>query len=292
MKTLERAQRWLRLRTRWARQRWSFVDNLALAYDRYCDVLAGRLAAAIAYYGFFACYALVLLAFSALGFVARYDPHIQDNVQHFLRLNLPWIDPTLPVTSRGQTGLIGLIGLLVTGVGWIETIRSSQRLIHRVEQQPGHPIKRYLVDVGVLIAMVLLVGLSLTAFYALESLVTWIAGGPSALISGLGYFFAVLLNLLLAAYLLVGVPRLRLSRWRLLPSVLFVGTGVTLLNTVGQALIRHTRHNPAYAVVTAAVALLLYLYLFNQLLLFGAALAATSPYGRVRDLAAGRTVSG
>jgi len=46
-----------------------------------------------------------------------------------------------------------------------------------------------------------------------------------------------------------------------------------------------TERNPAYTVVAGAVGLLLYLYLLNQLLLFGAALAATSRHGRVIDLA-------
>ena len=43
---------------------------------------------------------------------------------------------------------------------------------------------------------------------------------------------------------------------------------------------------PAYGLVASAVGLLVYLYVFNQLLLFGAAWAATSPHGRVVDLSA------
>ncbi|MBQ1066161.1 ribonuclease BN, partial [Micromonospora sp. D75] len=59
------------------------------------------------------------------------------------------------------------------------------------------------------------------------------------------------------------------------------------LNTVGRYYVVRTERNPAYTVVATAVGLLLYLYLLNQLVLFGAALAATSPYGRVVDLAEG-----
>jgi hypothetical protein len=44
--------------------------------------------------------------------------------------------------------------------------------------------------------------------------------------------------------------------------------------------------------VAGSVGLLVYLYLFNQVLLLGAALAATNSYGRVVDLATGKTIAG
>jgi membrane protein len=89
----------------------------------------------------------------------------------------------------------------------------------------------------------------------------------------------------LASALMGGVPRLHLPVRRLAPAVLFVATGITVLNTLGQEVIDRARENPAFTVVTGAVGLLLYLYLFNHVLLFGAALMATSPHGKVRDLA-------
>ena len=61
--------------------------------------------------------------------------------------------------------------------------------------------------------------------------------------------------------------------------VLLVAVGITLLNTVGRYYVVRTERNPAYTVVAGAVGLLLYLYLLNQLVLFGAALAATSRHG-------------
>jgi membrane protein len=73
---------------------------------------------------------------------------------------------------------------------------------------------------------------------------------------------------------------------RMLPPVLQVGIGITLLNTVGRSFVNLVQHNPAYGLVASAVGVLVYLYVFNQLLLFGAAWAATSPHGRVVDLSA------
>jgi membrane protein len=79
----------------------------------------------------------------------------------------------------------------------------------------------------------------------------------------------------------------RLPIRRQVSPVLFVGLGITLLNGVGQWVIARVSGNPAYTVVAGAVGLLLYLYLLNQCLLFGAALIATSRHGQVIDLAAG-----
>ena len=58
------------------------------------------------------------------------------------------------------------------------------------------------------------------------------------------------------------------------------------MNTVGRTFVGLVERNPAYGLVASAVGVLVYLYVFNQLLLFGAAWAATSPHGRVVDLSA------
>ncbi|GAA2524185.1 hypothetical protein GCM10010201_23380 [Pilimelia columellifera subsp. columellifera] len=270
-----------------ARRRWPILDHTLRAEVRYSEVLGGRLAAAIAYYGFFACFALALLAYSLLGFLLEYDREVFAAVESFLRQNLPWLEPSAIAGTRGRSGVLGLVGLMLTGIGWIEAIRSSQRLIHGVTQQPGHPVLRWLTDLLILVALLLLIGSSLTVIYALEWAIEAVVGGPSTLLSVVGWVFAVGLNLVLALALVGGVPRLRLSRWRLWPSAIFVAVGITALNTLGQLVVGYVRSNPAYTVVTGAVGLLLYLYLFNQLLLFGAALAATARSGRVHDLAGG-----
>jgi hypothetical protein len=102
-----------------------------------------------------------------------------------------------------------------------------------------------------------------------------------------GIVLGLMVNALLAASLLSGVSRLRMPLRRLIPSTLLVAVGLSVLSTVGRLYIDFTSRRPAYQLVGGTVALLLFLYLFNQLLLYGAALAATSKHGTVVDLAAG-----
>jgi membrane protein len=76
---------------------------------------------------------------------------------------------------------------------------------------------------------------------------------------------------------------------RVLGPTLVVAAGLEVLKTAGRLYVQRTEANPAYQVVAGAVGLLVFLNLLNQLILFAAALTATSTRGPVTDLAAGAT---
>ncbi|MFI7435755.1 YhjD/YihY/BrkB family envelope integrity protein [Micromonospora haikouensis] len=271
-----------------ARRRSRTFDHLWRAGNLYAEVLGGRLAAAIAYYGFFAVFALALVAYSIFGAILEDNDEVSDAAAGFLKENLPFLDPAQIAQSSNTVGVVGLVILVFTGIGWVEAIRSSQRLMYGLNQQPGNLVVRRLVDLGVLVGVFVLLGLSVAAVDALESLLRFLLRSTGSVgLTVISAVLSVLVNAVLAAALLVAVPRLRMSRRRLRPVVFAVAVGITLLNTVGRFYVVRTERNPAYTVVAGAVGLLLYLYLLNQLVLFGAALAATSPYGRVVDLAEG-----
>ncbi|TDB73537.1 YhjD/YihY/BrkB family envelope integrity protein [Micromonospora sp. KC721] len=271
-----------------ARHRWPRFDHLWRAVDLYGAVLGGRLAAAIAYYGFFAVFALALVAYSVFGAILEANDEVSEAAADFLRQNLPFLDPQQIAQSSNTVGVVGLVILVFTGIGWVEAIRSSQRLMYGFDQQPGNLVMRRLVDLGVLVLVFVMLGVSVAAVDALESLLRFLLRSTGSIVlTTVSAVLSVLINAVIATALLVAVPRLRMSRRRLRPVVLLVAVGITLLNTVGRYYIVRTERNPAYTVVAGAVAVLLYLYLLNQLVLFGAALAATSRHGRVVDLADG-----
>jgi membrane protein len=271
---------WLRLRSR-------YFDHLCRALLRYTSVQGGRLAAAIAYYGFFAVFALLLIGYSLFGILLTNNTQLFDIVRDFLRQNLPFLELKQILSSGKTVGIVGIVGLTFTGIAWIEAIRSSQRLIWRLNEQPGYIGVRQALDLLVLIGVLLLLAASQLAVYGLEQLLSWLADGRVGFVlSAISLILTVAINMLLAASLLAAVPRLRMTLRRVLPPVLQVGLGVTLLNTVGKSFVGLVQRNPAYGLVASAVGVLVYLYVFNQLLLFGAAWAATSPHGRVVDLSA------
>jgi membrane protein len=276
----------------WARRHSKIFDHLWLARARYNDVLGGRLAAAISYYGFFAAFSMGLLAYAVLGYVLSTENGFVSQVNQYLQTNLPWINSTSMVSQRSTLTIIGLVSLVLTGIGWVEALRSSQRAVWELEQHPGNVVIRRLVDLLILVGLSALLLLSLLTTWVLERMLSWVVGPEYGLLGGgvLRWSGPVLefgVNVLLAAALLVGVPRLRMSARRLVPTAVLLGGGILVLNVVARLLIGRTERNPAYSLVTGAVGLLVYLYLLNQLIVFASAVAATSRHGRVVDLAAG-----
>ncbi|GLY03394.1 YihY/virulence factor BrkB family protein [Actinoplanes sp. NBRC 101535] len=272
--------------TTW-RYRSPYFDHFCRAILRYEEVQGGRLAAAIAYYGFFAVFALLLIGYSVFGFLITNNVALLDLVQDFLRHNLPFLDIQAILDTKKTVGIVGLVGLTLTGIGWVEAIRSSQRLVWQLREQPGYFGIRQALDLLVLIGVLLLLALTQLAVYGLETLLHWLAGGGfQGILSVIGFVCTLAVNMLLAAALLAAVPRLRMTARRMGPPVMQVGIGLMLLNTVGKSFVGIVERNPAYGLVGSAVGALVYLYVFNQILLFGAAWAATSPHGRVVDLAA------
>ncbi|GIJ51149.1 hypothetical protein Val02_80350 [Virgisporangium aliadipatigenens] len=286
-------------RARAARDRWPVVDHLWRSYDRFDGVYGTRLAAANAYYAFFAAFALGVLTFAVVGWAI---PGGADNaglraVQDYLSTNLPQLEAQSLTNASKSVGVLAVIGLIIAGVAWVETLRSSQRAIWCLEQEPGHPVLRWLLDLSVLagLGVLLLASLAVSSgIIGVLQRLTKEAGDflPEQATAGALDWTDTLLgaaiDLVLASAVLAGVPRLRMTFRRLIPSALLVVVGFGVMKVIGRWFISRTQHNPAYenfAAAAAAVGLLLFMYLVHHVILFAAALAATSVHGRVLDLA-------
>jgi membrane protein len=275
-----------------ARKRTWVFDNIWAAKDRYFEVFGGRLAAAIAYYGFFAVFALSLVAFSVFGFIFNANATVRETVTDWLSRTLPDFPVGQMADSSTAIGVFGLVGLLFTGLSWVDAFRSSQRAMWRLDQHPGNVIVRRLVDLGMLLALTLVLALSLAVADLMNAAFRWLSGlsdGTSSIWLTLATAgVTTMVNVNIGAALLTVLPRLHVQPRRLIPPAIAVGVGLSLLNWGGRAYVTHaTRLYPAYTVIATTGVLLLYLYLFNQIVLWGSALAATSTRGRFIDLAAG-----
>jgi membrane protein len=275
-----------------ARRRWRLVDHIWRAAVLYSDEDASRLVAAAAYRGFFAVFAMVVVLFVVLARLFRNNTTIVDIVQSYLVTNLPQLHAREIFQGSQQIGLVALIGLVIAGVGWVEALRSSQRAMWKLDPHPGNPVIRWLVDLAVLVGLGILLLTSIAVFSGVQELLFWLAGdftitpvrlalrGTTTLTSGV-------VDLILGAALLAGVPRLRLPLHRLVPSALMFAVGLGLLKTAGRWYITRTESNPAYQLVAGTVGLLLFMYVLHQILMFAAAVAATDEHGKVVDLAGG-----
>jgi membrane protein len=272
-----------------ARRRSELVDHAWRAGERYFDVLGGRLAAAISYYAFFAAYSLGVLAYSVVGRLLgpRAEGGALSAISDYLEASLPWVATTARDVGRGQVTIIAGLALLVSGIGWVEALRSSLRAVWQVDQHPGNFVLRRLVDVGMLAGLGLLLGLSLAMTGVVESVLDRFVSETGVVARSIGPVLEFVVNIIFASAMLTAVPRLRLSLRRWLPSALGIALGIQLLNTVGRLVIERTEDRPAFAAAAGAVGLLVYLYVLNQVILFGAAFAATSRWGLAFDLGTG-----
>ncbi|GAB3992872.1 hypothetical protein GCM10029992_03080 [Glycomyces albus] len=271
-----------------SRERWRFVDHAWQAQERFFEVHSGQLAAAISYYAFFAALSMSLLALAIFGYMLNF-PNIYDTVETWLQTNLPVIDIGVLEDSRRSVTILAAIALVVAGVAWVQSVRASIRLVWGLDAQPGNPILRWLIDLVVLFGLSILLLITIGATAGAEAVLAWLDldgadGSQELVIRAASVLVGLLANALLAAVLLQALPRLALPPKRVLAASMFVAVGLELLKTVGRIYILNVSDRPAYQAVTTAVGLLLFLYLFNVLLMVAAAWTATSQRGTAIDL--------
>jgi membrane protein len=287
-------------RWRHTRSRHGSVDHLVRAVARYQVSDGRRLAAAVAFYGFFAAFGMALLGLMVLGFVLD-EPAVERSVQRFLDEHLPQMDTGSLRDARAAAGVLALVSLPVMGMLWVDSLRSSVRAIWRIEEYPGGFIVRWLLDLVALVALGLVVTLSVTVAFGTEELLERLiaaAGGrhfaPAQwLLAVVRFALGLTVNTLLSIAVLTLLPRLRMPLRRVLLPALLIAVGLEVLNSIGRLVVARAEHNPAFQVVAGAAGLLVFLLILNQLILFAAALTATGTGtgGTVKDLATGRLVT-
>ncbi|GAA1692763.1 hypothetical protein GCM10009830_45710 [Glycomyces endophyticus] len=271
-----------------SRRRSNFVDHAWRAGERYGEVHGGQLAAAISYYAFFAAFSMSLLALAIFGYLLNF-PDVYDSVEKWLSTNLPVIDIGVLESSRKSVTIFAAVALVVAGVAWVQSVRASIRLVWGLDAQPGNPFLRWAIDLGILIGVSILLLITIGATAGAEIVLAWLhwdeaTGNWAPLVRSVSVVVGLLANAALAAVLLQALPRVVMPLRRVVWAALTVAVGMELLKTVGRIYVLHVSDRPAYQAVTTAVGLLVFLYLFDAMLLLAAAWTATSLRGKAIDL--------
>ena len=273
------------------RARYAWFDHLARAGGRYQSLYGDRVAAGLTYYSFLSFFPLVAVAFSIVGYLASIDPDIKAQVDQALRDNFAGlvggsngIDVGAVESAKTLAGVIGLVALLYTGLGWLSAVRSGLRVMWGLERSTRNIAQRKLDDLVLLLLIGFALLLSLT-----------IAGFGSAytvqLLTLIGLSHSLTGNLLtklvsIVAGFLVDLPLFTLvftglSGWRprrrVLRGVMMASLGFEALKLVGSVLLARTTSKPVYATFALVVGLLVWMYLVNRVLLFAASWTVTGP---------------
>ncbi len=270
-----------------ARSRVPGLDHLIRAGGRYQADTGDRLAAGITYFFFLSIFPILLLTVSILGYV--YGDQAPMKVTNALSNSLgPELTTQISdvlTNSKRAVGIVGIVGLLYAGLGFVDALRNGIRTIWHQNVQAGNFLVKKLRDsltliglLGTIFGSVLVTGF-LTGFTGtLLSYLSIDNTAPARLFTRLlSYAATLVLDLALFSYLFSRLPKVRAQFPRVLKPALFGAVGFELLKSIGGIYVARTTSNQAtYGAFAVVVGLLLFLYLLSRLILFTAAFAVTA----------------
>ncbi len=280
----------LKVRYQDLRDRFPVVDHFARAMEHYSAAQAAMLSGAVTYFGLLSFFPIVALAFAVLGFVVGSSPAAQQPVLDTMQSVLPGIFDQLDTTqlsnAAGTASIIGVVGFLYSGLGWLSALRGSLQSVFAVPKaRRGNFLIGKLTDLATLASL----GLVLLVSVASSSLVTALTDdllsalgldgvfGMSFLVRLVGIAIGVLASTILffVIYRLLGRPALP-SR-ALFHGALVAAVGFEVLKLLATYVIGSTLKNPLYGAFALVIALLVWISYFARLTMLGASWASTTP---------------
>jgi len=238
---------------------------------------------------------LMLLALSVLGYVLSRDPVLQVKALRAMSGYFPGVYDGLEsnlnelLLRRRSAGVIGLAGLLWAGLGWLDAMRDSLRLMWHHDLDAGNIAKKKAVDVATLLGLGVTIGLSLTITGVFAASARWVLGRirlgehgvPTMIAAGaVAFVVGILADVALFGYLFTRLPRIRRPRRTVLRGALFAAVGFGFLKFAGRFYIAHfvSQGSKVFGTFAVLAGLLVWINLFSRFVLFAAAWTVTGPY--------------
>jgi len=289
-----------------ARDRWPWLDHGLRTQQHYSRVNAGSQAGAVTYYAFLSFFPLLALAFFVVGYVTRYFPDAQDGLIDAIEQVLPgMIGPdegqiSLDAIQRAAAtvGIIGLVTLIYSGLGWLSGMRTALRVVF--ELPPGTRPSYVAGKLRDLLTLAV-VGTTLLVSVALSGVVTRFSTDVldlmnvdhdlSWVVEVTAVSVAMLANTLLFFVLFTVLARPPVPRRSLWEGALLGSVGFEVLKQLSSLLLAATQKSPAFQAFGIALILLVWINYFSRLVMYAAAWAFTTRAARARRAAEERPLS-
>jgi membrane protein len=276
-----------------ARQRFPFLDHLVRTYTRYQADTGDRLAAAVTFYWFLSLFPILLLVLAGYGYVyggddpALLNERLRGSLGGFLPTQLvDTLTDTLS-TAKGKAGVLGLAGLLLSGLGWIDALREAIRTVWHQNVKAGNFLTRKLADIIALVGLFATIGASafITGLagsgpeWALRQLGVDQTTAAEVFLKVLGIALAMVVDTALFLYLFLRLAKVRTPVRQLIKGAVFGAVGFAVLKLVGGFYVQHTttKGQATYGTFAVVVGLLLFLNLVSRLVLLACAFVVTAP---------------
>ncbi len=248
-------------------------------YEHFTAVRGNRLAGAVTFFGFLALFPLLTVAL-AIAVATLTDSRVAD-LQKRISDQLPGISDSLDLNSlvanATTIGLVSGVLLLISGLGWVDTMRGSIRDVWLLPEETGNPLLRKTWDCLVLFGLGLVSLVSLGASAAGTTLAGRLAdqvgldrSGPGGyLFTAVGLLIAVAADMVLFAYLLAPFPSIPGQRRRsVLQGALLGAVGFELLKLLLSSYLGSVAGRSLYGAFGVPVALLLWINFVCRLLMY------------------------
>ncbi len=277
------------------RQRRPFVDHLVRTVGHYGSSQGSLQAGAVTYFAFLSFFPILALAVFVVGQIARIYPAANHQLVQAIDQVLPGmvgsgqgqISLSSVQSFSGWAGLIGLLGVMYSGLGWLSAMRESLEVVFELpaKEQPNFIIGklRDLVTLAV-------VGITLLVAVAISGAVIGFSDKILGAV-GLGTSLSPLLLVLsvvigLAANTLLFFVMFKLlvephaPKRSLWSGALLGAVGFEVLKQLSGYLIASTKQQPAFQAFGIALILVVWINYFSRVVLYAASWAHTSPESR------------
>jgi membrane protein len=282
---------WGRCAIERARIRFGWLDHLIRMFHRYQVQQGNRLAGAVTYFTFLSLFPIIALAFAVFGFFLAVRPDALQTLTAAINEQLPGLAGRLRLDqlagARAQFGVIGLLGLLYSGLGAVDALRNALREIWLTCVPPHNFLLAKLRDLVTLIMIGLTMVISVVvggfATTASGTVAGWLGITTSPVgvdVVGLaGILVALVADMVIFLIILGWLIKPAKSRGTVLRGALLGAIGFAVLKQLATLLLSHTLHNPVYGTLAVVVGLLVWINLATRLILYVAAWTATAELG-------------
>lgn len=277
------------------RARWAWFDHLLRMLEHYKTVRGNMLAGAATYFGFLSFFPILALAFFVVGYVNQVYPESEDVLKTAINEVLPGIisdraEPPPGKVSFAQiqdaktvAGVVGLAGVLYSGLGWISGLREGLSGAFSV---PTTRKRNFVLGKGTDLVMLLAIGLVLVVSVAVSGLIDGFAETILDLVALPGPVGSILLWLVALVIGVAASSLLFFSMYRLLPpdtlpskalwqGAVFAAIGFELLKQLVVQVLGSVGGS-AFAPLALSVTLVVWINYFSRLAVYGASWAHTS----------------
>jgi membrane protein len=277
------------------RERRPFVDHLVRMQEHYGAVKAGQQAGAVTYFAFLSFFPILALAVFVVGQVARIYPKARADLATVVNDVMPGLvgpdESQIQIADiekfAATIGLIGLLVLLYSGLGWLAAMRAALVVVFEVPAtaQPNFVFGKLrdlltLVLIGVILLLSVAVA-GLVGGFATD-LLRWLEVGTEydvlvKVLTALLGFAANMLLFFTMFVLLAEPPTPRRSLWQ---GAVLGALAFEVLRQISTVLFKSTQGNPAFQAFGIALIVLVWINYFSRVVLYAAAFAHTSRAAR------------